>query len=139
MNDVLDIDLILKRNKYPFIYNIGFIILIIIIVFIYISCTYKYQTYYISKGTIKNNSLELLVNIDNIKYITYQNKIIIDNKIYNYNIISISENLYVDESLNNYKYVYLNVKNLSNINNYVYEVKIPKENKKIIKYLKDYL
>lgn len=139
MNDILDIDLILKRNKYPFIYNIGFILSIIIIISVYISCTYKYQTYYISKGTIKNNSLELLVNIDNLKYITNQNKIIIDNKIYNYNIISISENLYVDESLNNYKYIYLNVKNLSNINNYVYEVRLPKENKKIIKYLKDYI
>ena len=29
--------------------------------------------------------------------------------------------------------------NLSNIENYVYEVKLPKENKQIIKHIKDYL
>ena len=58
---------------------------------------------------------------------------------YSYNINKISEDLYVDDSLNNYKYIYLNVDNLSNINNYVYEVKLEKENKKIIEYLKDYL
>ena len=33
-------------------------------------------------------------------------------------------------NINNYKYVYLEVNNLTNINNYVYEVKIKKENKK---------
>ena len=139
MNDILDIEIILKRQKYPFIYNIGFILIIILIVFLYISCVYKYQSYYITKGTIKDNTLELLVNLDDIKYISNQNKLTIDDRLYNYNIKSISENLYVDESLNNYKYIYLEIPNLSNINNYVYEVKLQKENKKIIEYLKDYL
>ena len=139
MNDILDIEIILKRQKYPFIYNIGFILIIILTIFLYISCVYKYQTYYITKGTIKDNTLELLVNIDDIKYISNQNKLKIDNHIYKYNIKSISENLYVDEYLNNYKYIYLEIPNLSNINNYVYEVKLQKENKKIIEYIKDYL
>ena len=139
MNDILDIEIILKRQKYPFIYNIGFILIIILIIFLYISCIYKYRSYYITKGTVKDDTLELLVNIDDIKYVSNQNKLTIDNHIYNYSIRSISENLYVDESLNNYKYIYLEVPNLSNINNYVYEVKLQKENKKIIAYLKDYL
>ena len=139
MNDILDIEIILKKQKYPFVYNIGFVLIIILIAFIYISCIYKYQSYYITKGTIKDNTLELLVNIDDIKYISNQNKLTIDNHTYNYSIKSISENLYVDEYLNNYKYIYLKVPNLSNINNYVYEVKLKKENKKIIEYLKDYL
>ena len=139
MNDILDIEIILKRQKYPYIYNIGFILLIILIIFLYISCVYSYQSYYITKGTVKDNTLELLINIDDIKYINNQNKLTIDNHIYNYRIKSISENLYVDEYLNNYKHIYLEVPNLSNINNYVYEVKLQKENKKIIEYLKDYL
>jgi len=139
MNDILDIEIILKRQKYPFVYNIGFILIIILIVFLYISWVYKYQSYYITKGTIKDNTLELLVNLDDIKYISNQNKLTIDDRLYNYNIKSISENLYVDESLNNYKYIYLEIPNLSNINNYVYEVKLQKENKKIIEYIKDYL
>ena len=139
MNDILDIEIILKKQKYHYIYNIGYILIIIISIFIYISYIYKYKTYYITKGTIKDNNLELLVNLDDIKYISNNNILEIDNILYNYNINKISEDLYVDDSLNNYKYIYLNVDNLSNINNYVYEVKLEKENKKIIEYLKDYL
>jgi len=139
MTDILDIEIILKRQKYHPIYNIGLILTIILLVFLYVACTYKYQTYYITKGTIKNNTLELLANIDDIEFLLNQKILTIDNCNYKYDIQSISEELYVDESLNNYKYIYLNVHNLSNIENYVYEIKFKKENKKIIEYLKDYL
>ena len=139
MNDILDIEIILKKQKYSPIYNIGSILIIILLTFIYISNTYKYKTYYITKGTIKNNNIELLVNIDDIKYISKSNVLEINDMIYKYSINKISEELYVDESFNNYKYIYLDVDNLSNINNYVYEIKLEKENKKIIEYLKDYL
>lgn len=139
MNDILDIEIILKKQKYHRIYNIGYILIIILSIFIYVSYIYKYKTYYITKGTIKDNNLELLVNLNDIKYISNNNVLEIDNVLYSYHINKISEDLYVDESLNNYKYIYLNVDNLSNINNYVYEVKLEKENKKIIEYIKDYL
>lgn len=139
MNDILDIEIILKKQTYHKIYNIGLILIIILLIFLYISCVYKYQSYYISRGIVKDNTLELLVNLDDIKYFYNQNIIKIENRDYKYQIKSISEKLYVDESLNNYKYLYLEVNNLKYINNYVYEVKIPKENKKIIEYLKEYL
>ena len=132
MNDILDIEIILQKQKYPLIYNVGIIILLILLVFIYISCIYNYKTDYITLGTVKNNYLELLVNIDDIKYISNQKELKIDNKTYKYSIKSISEKLYVDESKNNYKYVHIKVHNLSNIENYVYKIKIEKENKKII-------
>lgn len=138
MNDILDIEIILKKQKYSNIYNIGTILIIILLTFIYISNTYKYKTYYIAMGTIKNNNLELLVDINDIKYISNNNTLEINDNIYRYNINKISEELYVDESFNNYKYIYLNVDKLSNINNYVYEIKLEKENKKIIEYIKDY-
>lgn len=139
MNDILDIEIILKKQKYSFIYNIGTIIIIILVVLIYIAFTYEYKTYYITQGTIKDNNLELLVNIEDIKYISNNNFIKIEDKLYKYHIIEISNNLYIDESFNNYKYIYLKVNNLNNINNYVYEIKLEKENKKIIEHLKDYL
>ena len=139
MNDILDIEIILKKQKYHPIYNIGTILIIITLIFIYVSFIYKYKTYYITKGTIKTNNLELLVNLEDIKHISNNNILKINDKVYRYKIDSISEELYVDESLNNYKYIYLDVDNLSNIDNYVYEVKIEKENKRIIEYLKDYL
>jgi len=139
MFDILDIEIILKKQKYSFIYNVGLILIIILIMFLYISCLYNYKTYYISKGTMIDNNLKLLVNINEIKYITNNNKIKINNQIYNYHISKISEEIYVDDALINYKYIYLKVENLSNIDNYVYDIKIEKENKKLIEYLKEYL
>lgn len=139
MNDILDIEIILKKQKYHPIYNIGTILIIITLIFIYVSFIYKYKTYYITIGTIKNNNLELLVDIDDIKYISNNDVLEINDTMYRYNIDKISEELYVDETLNNYKYIYLDIDNLNNIENYVYEIKLEKENKKIIEYLKDYL
>ncbi|MGN1358040.1 MAG: hypothetical protein ACI4WU_01595 [Bacilli bacterium] len=138
MNDILDIEIILTRKKYPKIYNLGIIISIIILIFIYIIFTYNYQTYYISKGKVLNNNLELLVNIEDIKYITNNKVIILDGQAYNYMVSSIGNDLLVDETYNNYQYVYLKISNLNTLNNYVYEVKIPKENQKLVKYFKKY-
>ena len=139
MNDILDIEIILKKQKYGCIYNIGFILLVILLIFLYVSFVYKYKTYYISKGTMKNGQLVLLVNLDNLKYITNNNIIKINSNNHNYHVDKISEEIYVDELLNNYKYVYLLVNNLNNLDNYVYEVKLVKENKKLIEYLKEYI
>lgn len=138
MNDILDIEIILTRKKYPKIYNLGIIISIIILIFIYIIFTYNYQTYYISKGKALNNNLELLVDIEDIKYITNNKVIILDGQAYNYIVSSIGNDLLVDETYNNYQYVYLKISNLNTLNNYVYEVKIPKENQKLVKYFKKY-
>lgn len=139
MNDILDIEIILKRQKYPKIYDIGVILTIIIAIFIYIIFTYDYQSYYIMKGKMIDNTLELLVDINELKYLEKSNILEIENNNYSYKIIKISEELYIDELYNNYKYVYLKISNLTNIDNYVYEVKIPKEKKKIAKYLKEYI
>lgn len=140
MNEILDIEIILNNNKYHKIYDISTILIICICIFIYVTIMYNYQTYYITKGRIIDNKLELMVSLENIKYITNQNNLILDNnKTYNYKIVRISDEIYLDEAYNNYKYIYLEVKNLNNIDNYVYDLKIKKENKKIIEYLKDYL
>ena len=140
MNDILDIEIILKKQKYSKIYNIGLILITIILISLYIIFTYKYQTYYVSKAKSIDNKLELLVNIDDIKHLKENNIIEVEDTIYTYTLDSIGSELYVDELYNNYKYVYIKVKNLNNnIDNYVYEIKIPKENKIIAKYLKNYL
>ena len=139
MNNTLEIDLILNRKKYSQIYNIFIIILTIILIFIYIIFTYKYQSYYLAKGKIINNKLELLVNINDIKYIKNNTNLKIDNKIYSYKTITISDEMLIDENYNNYKYIYLEVDNLTNIDNYVYEIKIPKENKILAKYIHNYI
>lgn len=139
MNDILDIEIILARKKYPKIYNIGIIITIVVLIFIYVIFTYNYQTYYISKGRVLDNKLELLVLTDDIKHINSNHLIKLDNVIYKYTISEIKPDLYIDDNYQNYQYVYLKISNLNNINNYVYEVKIPKERQTIAKYLYEYL
>ena len=139
MNDIIDIEIILKKQKYHPIYNIGTILIIIVLLFIYITFIYKYKTYYISKGTMINGNIKLLVDIDDIKYISNNNILTINSNNYTYSIKEIDNNLYVDDSLNNYKYIYIKVNNLNNLDNYVYEIKFVKENKQIIEYLKEYI
>lgn len=139
MFDILDIDIILSRKKYPKIYNIGIYLLVVILITFYIIFTYHYQTYYLSIGKAISNKLELYVDTNDLKYIKDNNIIELDNKKYFYKIDNISNNLYVDDNYNNYLVIYLNIDNFSSLDNYVYEVKIPKENKRIYKYLSRYL
>lgn len=139
MNDLLDVELILKRTNYGRIYQVGYLILIILLILVYILFTYQYQTFYISKGKVTSNKLELLVNTKDLKYFDNNNKIIIDNKIYSYQIDHIDEALYIDEVYDNYQYIYLSIPGLSNIDNYVYDIKLTKENQILAKYLKDIL
>lgn len=140
MNDLLDIEIILNKQKYSWIYNTGVIIIAITLITLYIIFTYKYQSYYISKAKTVGDELEMLVNINDIKYLKENNCLEIDNQKYLYKIDTISEELIIDELYNTYQYVYIKVANLTKtIDNYIYEVKIPKENKAIAKYLKEYL
>lgn len=138
MNDILDVELILKKNKYSKMYNLGIILTVIILIFIYVINIYQYQGYYFAKGKVVNNKLELLINIDDIKYINNNNYIILDSQLYKYSINNISNELLVDESYHNYQYVYLNIDGLNQLNNYVYQVKIPQKKQKLVKYLKQY-
>lgn len=139
MDNIFEIDMILNKKKYSKIYNPSILIIIIILIFIYIIFTYKYQSYYVSKGKMVDNKLELIININDLKYIQNNHTLKIDDQTYRYQISSISMETYVDETYESYKYIYLEINNLTNIDNYVYEIKIPKENKYLSKYLKEYL
>ena len=138
MNDILDIEIILKRKKYSSIYNVGIILIIIFLIIVYILFTYQYQTYYISKGKVLDNKLELIVDVNDIKYIKNNSLIKLDDTYYNYSIEKISEELIIDNLYNNYQYVYLEVDGLKEKDNYVYQIKIPKEKQILAKYLKQY-
>ena len=139
MNDILELECILKRERYPSIYKFGWLMIIIIILFLYVINTYKYQSYYITKGIVKDNFIELLVPINDLKYITDNKHIIFDGKKYRYNVNEISKDIYVDDKYNNYKYIYIDIPGLSSVNNYVYQVKLEKENKSLANYLLEYI
>lgn len=139
MNDILELECILKRERYPSIYKFGWLMIIIIILFLYVINTYKYQSYYITKGIVKDNFIELLVPINDLKYVTDNKQIILDGKKYSYNVNEISKDIYVDDKYNNYKYIYIDIPSLSSVNNYVYQVKLEKENKSLANYLLEYI
>ena len=139
MDNILDIDLVIERNRYSKVYNFSFILFVIVLLVIYVIFTYKYQTYYHLKGKMINGELEILVPLEDIKVMQKKTYLIIDDREHLYQITHISEDLYVDYNYQNYGYLYLKVDGLSNIDNFVYNVKIPKENKVLAKYVKDYL
>lgn len=139
MNDILDIEVILKRQKYGFIYNSYFILLLIIFFSILVVCIYKYKTYLFVNGIMDNGYVKVMVNEDDIKYISLNDKLEIDDLEYNYYITRIDDYLYVDDNYNNYRYLYLKIDGINNLDNYVYKLKFVKENKKIIEYIKDYI
>lgn len=137
MNDILDIELILNRKKYSYIYCSLFVFLFIIFVFALVTIFYDIDDYYVFKAKFFNNSLELMVLEDDIDYI-YSNSLLTINDInYTYVVKSIDDEYYVDNFNNVYKYVYIDVLGTTFFENLVYEVKIFKEKKKIIEYLKE--
>ena len=136
--------LILNRKPSFIIKTFILVISFIIIAVIWGVNTFYYQNFIILHSRIKyfDNSyyfIEVLVPIKEVKQITNQNQIAINNKTYNYLIYKIDNNItYINDE--NYQYVYLNVINLDDsylINGYETDVKILKERKKIIDYLRE--
>lgn len=137
MNDLLDVEVILRRKKYSKIYNFGTIMIMILLIFIYIITTYTYEPYYTTKGKAIDNKIELLINPEDIIYIEKNSSLKLDNITYQYTIDNIGSELLIDENYNNYQYVYLKILNFSSIDNRIYEVIIPKERVSLAKYLKN--
>ncbi len=139
MSNRLKVDLILERQNFLGIYYATYLISFIILLAIILLFTIKYETYYITKGKMVDSELCIIVKPEDIKFINNKHYLIIEDKEYVYRIDKISSELYVDDNYVNYQYVFLTIYKLSNIDNYVYEVRIPKEKKILAKYLKDYL
>ena len=99
-----------------------------------------YKTYYKLRGLVieDNNSyyIKLYIPLDNIKYITNNNIIIIDNKKYYYQIKEIDSEYFTD-NITTYQIVTINldIPNKYKFNNLTLDLKLIKENKKIIDYL----
>ncbi len=138
MSDEFELDFILYYQKLPKIYKLSYLITIIIIVIFIILFIFRYQTYYITKGKINDNQLVIAIDINDLKYLD-KNILYIGDKKYSFKLTNVSKELQVDNYYHNYRYAYLEVTNLKSIDNYVYEIKIPKEKKTLAKYLKKYL
>lgn len=135
--------IILNRKTSLIIKSFIFNTLILIIIVIWGINTFYYQTFIQLHSKIlyfdSYYFMEVLVPVKEVNQITEQNQIIIDSKQYNYKFYKIDPNaIYVDNI--NYQKVYLKILNLDDIyliNGYETNVKILKDKKKIIDYLKN--
>ena len=96
----LEKDIIINSTKYSFIYNISFILILLIVPIIYILVIFKYQPYYKYQATIKNNYLIINKNINDIE----SNTFIYNNIVYNYKILINKEDSQNTYLLPNYKF-----------------------------------
>lgn len=113
--------------------GIIFVVLIIFIVFRNI----KYEEFYINNGmVIDSNVVELMVNVDELNYVTTNDKLKINDNTFAYTIISISDVIFNNN--NYYQKILLNIKldKKSNIKNNILKIKIPLSKKTILKYIK---
>ncbi len=121
-------------------YRLIYIIYILILPLAIILCLVNYQSYYSIKGIVINKNLLLEVGPNDIKYFINSNKMIINNDYYTYKIVSISD-IKITNNYQNYQELLVNL-NLDGkylINNYVIDLKVKKEKKKIISYIASYL
>lgn len=138
----IDNEIILNRKIRPLVYVYIMILIINILSLIIIFMLFNYKIYYYINGTIINEEdnyyLKCYIPIDDIKYITSSEYLIIDNESYKYSIYNINEEYFSDNN-NTYQEIILNI-NLDDkykYNNLILNLKLLKENKRVIEYIKD--
>mgnify|MGYP003304067771 CR=1 FL=1 len=135
---------IILNRKTSFISKLFlFIVLSLILLVIWGINTFYYQNYLKLHSQIlyfnPNYYLEVLIPVKEVNQITKQNKIIIEDKTYNYSIYKIISDVeYIDNT--NYLKILLRIDNLDIsylVNGYQTDIKILKDKKKIIDYFKE--
>lgn len=116
----LEKDIIINNTKYPWIYHLSFILILLIGPMIYVLTTFEYQPYYKYQAIVESNYLLIDKSIDD----TGNNTFIYNNIVYNYTIINKedSQNIYL---LPNHKFK----------NNETIIIKIVGNKQSLIKYI----
>lgn len=135
---------IILTKQYSSYYVLSTLYVIIINIVIIILCVLDYQVYIITKASVEvtTNEIHLLVpvKLNDVKYYTNNNYLLIAEKEYPYHIYKIDPSLSIDETGENYQLLKLvvDLPEQYQINNYLVTIKIPKEKRKIINYLLEY-
>jgi len=143
MNNTLQTEIILQE-KLPRKYQIMLFILSISLLTFLFTLPLKLKTYLDINFSVKliDNKYYLTTYIEenNVKYILNNNKFKINNKEYNYKLISISEENYVDNQNKIVKLICIESQIDSKylIDNYAIYAKIKKEDKKVFEYIKSH-
>lgn len=135
---------IILTKQYSSYYVLSTLYVIIINIVIIILCVLDYQVYITTKASVEvtTNEIHLLVpvKLNDVKYYTNNNYLLIEEKEYPYHIHKIDSSLSIDETGENYQLLKLvvDLPEQYQINNYLVTIKIPKEKRKIINYLLEY-
>ena len=135
---------IILTKQYSSYYVLSTLYAIIINIVIIILCILDYQVYITTKASVEvtTNEIHLLVpvKLNDVKYYTNNNYLLIEEKEYPYHIHKIDSSLSIDETGENYQLLRLvvDLPEQYQINNYLVTIKIPKEKRKIINYLLEY-
>lgn len=135
---------IILTKQYSSYYVLSTLYVIIINIVIIILCILDYQVYITTKASVEvtTNEIHLLVpvKLNDVKYYTNNNYLLIEEKEYPYHIYKIDSSLSIDETGENYQLLKLvvDLPEQYQINNYLVTIKIPTEKRKIINYLLEY-
>ena len=144
MNNSIEAEIFL-RKEISFVYKIVLLVMILIVCMTFIILNINYQTVLNLDAMVKRvNNIYLVmmqVSADDIKYIINNNKIKIDDDEFYYEVYKIDKELYISDNMKNYKVVYLrlNLDKKYQVDNLAISVKVNKENKMIVEYLKNYI
>lgn len=139
--DIHNSEISILKNEQKNWINASYIIVIIIILLVIVCHYLKYTTFLITSGQVivENNNITVgsYIKIDDLNYITTNNIVHIKEKSYQYKIEYISPEIFQ----NNYKEIKFRIElnEEEKINNNIIELKFIKENKEIIKYIKNYI
>ncbi len=140
MNNYIDSEIILHRKINYIVYIYIMIIIIIVLSLIILSMLSNYKIYYKVKGIVakeeNNYSIKIYIPLEDTKYIIKNDYLIINKEKYKYQIKDINSE-YVTDNITTYQIITLdlNLPNKYKYNNLILNIKVIKENKKIIDYL----
>ena len=140
MNKYIDSEIILQRRVGPLIYVYIMIIIVIMLSLIIVFIILHYKTYYNVKGIVTSDEnhyyIKIYVPLDNIKYLINNNIIKINNKDYEYKIISLDSEYFTDNTIT-YQVVMIeaDIPSTYKFNNLNLELKFVKEDKRRIDYI----
>lgn len=137
MNKYIDSEIILSRKIKYFVYVYILIIIIITLFLITMSMIFKYKLYYKVKAIVaEDNSLKVYIPLNDTKYILKNDYLFIDNKKYKYSIKEINKE-YLTDNMTTYQVITLELSLPSEYKyqNLTLDIKLIKENKKIIDYI----
>lgn len=136
----IDNEIILQRKIGSMVYVYIMIIIVIMLSLIIVCILCHYKTYYCVRGVVieENNNfyIRVYIPIENIKYTTNNDIVMIDGKEFKYKIISIDSEYFTD-NITTYQIIKMevNIKDKHKYNNLTIDLKFLKDEKRVIDYI----